>query len=159
MDALVYVLAALMVAVGIAGTVLPAVPGVPLVFAGMLLAAWVDSFRIVGPWTVVVLGAITLLSLAIEYVAAALGVRRVGASGWAMVGAVLGALVGVAAGPVGMLIGPLVGAVAGEWLARRDLRQAGRAGVAAWLGFLVGTVAKAALVVVMLVVFAIAWVA
>jgi hypothetical protein len=100
-----------------------------------------------------VLAALTALSVVIEYLAAALGARRVGASPWAMAGAVLGGLAGIAFGPIGMLVGPLVGAVAGELLARRDLRQAGRAGIAAWLGFLVGTVAKAGIVVVMLAVF------
>jgi uncharacterized protein YqgC (DUF456 family) len=73
-----------------------------------------------------------------------------------MVGAALGGLAGLLFGPIGMLAGPLVGAVVAELLARRDLRQAGRAGVAAWLGFLVGTLAKAGILVVMLAVFAFA---
>lgn len=159
MDWLLYGLATVMVLVGVVGTVLPGLPGVPLVFAGMLLAAAVDSFRLVGVGVVLLLAALTLVSLVAEYAATALGVRRVGASVWAVVGAGLGAVAGALGGPVGILLGPLVGAVVGELAARRDLRQAGRAGVAAWLGFLVGTLARAALVVVMLGVFAIALVA
>jgi uncharacterized protein YqgC (DUF456 family) len=153
MEWLLYVLAAGLILVGVVGTVMPGIPGIPLVFAGMALAAAVESFRLVSLWTLAALAALTVLSVVIEYLAAALGARRVGASPWAMAGAVLGGLAGIAFGPIGMLVGPLVGAVAGELLARRDLRQAGRAGLAAWLGFLVGTLAKAGIVVVMLVVF------
>jgi uncharacterized protein YqgC (DUF456 family) len=156
MEWLLYALAAALILVGVVGTVMPGIPGIPLVFAGMVLAAAVESFRLVSLWTVAGLAALTVVSLVIEYLAAALGARRVGASRWAMVGAVLGGLAGIAFGPIGMLVGPLVGAVAGELLARRDLRQAGRAGVAAWLRFLVGTLAKAGIVVVMLVVFGVA---
>jgi uncharacterized protein YqgC (DUF456 family) len=153
---LVYALAAGLVLVGVVGTVMPGIPGIPLVFAGMVLAAAVESFRLVSLWTLGVLAALTVVSLVIEYLAAALGARRVGASPWAMVGAALGGLAGLLFGPIGMLAGPLVGAVVAELLARRDLRQAGRAGVAAWLGFLVGTLAKAGILVVMLAVFAFA---
>jgi len=151
-----YGVAAIMIVVGVAGTVMPGIPGVPLVFAGMALAAAVESFRVVGPWTLAILAGLTLLSLGIEYLATLWGVRRVGASGWAVAGALVGAFAGMLAGPLGLLLGPLVGASLGELLARRNLRQAGRAGVAAWLGFLVGTVAKAVIVVLMLVVFGVA---
>lgn len=156
MEWALYVLAGLMILAGVIGTVLPGLPGVPLVFAGMLLAAAVESFRVVSVTVVLLLAGLTLLSLAAEYAATLLGVRRAGASAWAVAGAGIGAVLGVLAGPLGILLGPLLGAVAGELVARRDLRQAGRAGVAAWVGFLVGTLAKAALVVVMLGVFGVA---
>lgn len=156
MEWLFYAVAGLLIVVGVVGTVLPGLPGVPLVFAGMALAAAVESFRMVSLGTLGVLAALTALSVGVEYIATALGVRRVGASPWAVVGALVGGLLGVAAGPVGMLLGPLLGAMVGEFLARRDLRQAGRAGIAAWLGFLVGTMAKVGIMVVMLVVFGVA---
>jgi uncharacterized protein len=156
MEWLLYALAAGLILLGVAGILLPGIPGIPLVFAGMALAAAVESFRLVSLWTLAGLAALAAVSIVIEYVAAAFGARRAGASPWAMVGAVLGALAGIPLGPIGVLLGPLVGAVAGELLARRDLRQAGRAGIAAWLGFLVGTLAKAGIAVLMLVVFGLA---
>jgi uncharacterized protein YqgC (DUF456 family) len=156
MEWILYLLAALMIAAGVLGTVMPGLPGVPLVFAGMLLAAAVESFAIVSVKVILLLAGLTALSVVAEYVATALGARRAGASAWAVVGAALGALLGILAGPLGVLFGPLVGAVLGELAVRRDFRQAGRAGVAAWVGFLVGTVTKAALVVAMLAVFTIA---
>ena len=64
-----YLVAAILVIVGLIGTVLPALPGVPLVFCGLLLAAWTDGFAHVGVFTLFVLGALTVLALAIDFVA------------------------------------------------------------------------------------------
>ena len=93
MEWLLYALAAALILLGVVGTVMPGIPGIPLVFAGMVLAAAVESFRLVSLWTLGVLALLTALSIVIEYLAAALGVRRVGASAWAMAGAVLGGLI------------------------------------------------------------------
>ncbi len=148
-----YALSALLILVGLAGTILPALPGVPLVFAGMLLAAWADGFTRVSVMTIVVLGVLTVLAVVLEYVASAMGARRAGASWLAFAGAGVGVLVGAFAGPVGLLVGPFAGAVIGEWLATRNLPQATRAGVGAAIGFIVGTAAKLALCFAMLGLF------
>ena len=142
--------AIVLVVVGVAGTVLPAMPGAVLVFAGIFIAAWVDDFTRISPWTLVLLGLITIASYAVDWVSSAIGVKRSGASGRAVVGASLGALVGLFLGLPGLIIGPFAGAVLAELTVRRDLRGAGRAGLGAWIGFLVGTVAKLALVFAMI---------
>jgi uncharacterized protein YqgC (DUF456 family) len=134
--------------------VLPALPGAILVFAGVLLAAWIDGFARVSGWTVAVVGVLTLLAWATDYVAAALGAKRVGASGAAVWGAALGTLAGVFTGFVGLLFLPLVGAAIGQYYAERDLRRAGHVGVATWIGLLVGTAVKLALVFAMVGIFA-----
>ncbi|MBS3896589.1 DUF456 domain-containing protein [Silanimonas sp.] len=154
-----YLLAAVLVLVGLAGTVLPALPGIPLVFAGLLLAAWVGDFQIVSGWTLAVLGLMTLTSLAIDIAATALGAKRVGASGKAVAGAALGTLAGLFFGLIGLVIGPFVGAVAGEYLHRRHLEQQGlgemaRIGFGTWAGLLVGVALKLALAFAMLGIFA-----
>ena len=77
---LYYLIAIAMIVVGLVGTVLPALPGLPLVFAGMLVAAWADGFTNVPVWVLVLLGLLTLLSLAIDFWSTALGAKRVGAS-------------------------------------------------------------------------------
>ena len=92
---LYYVLAVLLVLVGIAGTILPALPGLPLVFAGMLLAAWAGDFQQVGVPMLVVLGLLTVFSLAVDFWATALGAKRVGASRLAIVGAMVGTVAGL----------------------------------------------------------------
>ncbi len=148
-----YALAGLLILVGLAGTILPAVPGVPLVFAGMLIGAWVGDFEKVSVWTVVLLGVLTAAAVVLEVVASAVGAKRTGASWLAFAGAGVGTLIGAFAGIVGLLLGPFVGAVIGEWLATRDMPQATRAGVGAAIGFIIGTAAKLALCFAMLGIF------
>jgi uncharacterized protein YqgC (DUF456 family) len=152
-----YVIAGLLVVAGVAGTILPALPGVPLVFAGMVLAAWANGFQAVGAPMLVFLGLLTALSLLVDFWATAIGARRVGASGMAVWGAVLGTLVGVFLGPVGLVAGPFIGALAGELLHGRDVRKATRVGVGTWLGLVFATVLKLTLAFAMLGLFAAAW--
>jgi uncharacterized protein YqgC (DUF456 family) len=158
MTVVLWLVVVLLVLVGFAGLVFPGLPGTPLVFAGLVLAAWLDGFTRVGWWpTLLVLGALTLLSVAVEFIAGALGAQRVGASGRAVWGATLGGLVGIFFGLPGLVLGPFVGAVLGQLAARRDLLHAGRVGVGTLLGLFVGAIAKIAVSVTMLGVFVAAW--
>jgi len=150
---LLWALAAALVLVGLAGTILPALPGPILVFAGLWLAAWADGFARVGWPTLVLLGVLTAAAYLVDLAAAALGVRRFGASKRAAAGAALGTLLGLFLGLPGLIAGPFVGAVLGEIWARRALGGAGKAGAAAWVGFLVGSVVKLALVFAMVGIF------
>ena len=152
-----YVLAALLIAIGIVGAILPALPGVPLVFCGMLLAAWADGFRHVGTITLIVLGVLTVLALLVDFAAGVLGAKRVGASRLAVVGAAIGTVVGIFFGLPGLLLGPFVGALLGELGAGGTLQKATGVGVGAWLGFLVGSVFKLGVSFAMLGVFALAF--
>jgi uncharacterized protein YqgC (DUF456 family) len=152
-EILLYVLSALLILVGIAGTILPALPGVPLVFGGMLLAAWAGGFTVIGWPTLVVLGVLTVIAVVVDFVAGLLGAKRVGASGWALFGAAVGTVVGMFLGLIGLILGPFVGAVLGELIAGSTLRRSTIVGVGAWIGFLFGTLAKIALCFTMLGVF------
>ena len=125
---LFYVLAAILIVVGLAGVVLPALPGLPLVFLGMLLAAWAGGFAKIGIATLVALGVLTLLSMAVDFWAAAMGAKRVGASRLALGGALLGTFAGIFFGPVGLFVGPFMGALGGELLHGRRLDQPGLGG-------------------------------
>lgn len=157
-----YALAAAMVIVGLAGIVLPALPGLPLVFCGMLLAAWADGFERVQWWWLAIIGVLTLLSMAIDFWATAIGASRVGASRKAVAGAVVGTFVGLFFGPLGLFAGPFVGAMLGElWHGRRldagRFGQAGKVGFGTWMGIVFGIVLKLALACTMLALFAWAW--
>ncbi|MGA9342153.1 MAG: DUF456 domain-containing protein [Rhodanobacteraceae bacterium] len=154
---LLYVIAALLIVVGFLGTILPLLPGTPLVFIGMLLAAWVDHFRHVGTFTLIVLGILTVLALAVDFIAGVLGAKRVGASRLALLGATVGTLVGFFFGLPGLLLGPFAGALIGELCAGGGVRKATDVGVGAWLGFVFGAVVKLALTFTMLGVFALAF--
>ena len=156
--ALLWLLVALLVLVGLAGAVLPAIPGVPLVFAGLWLGAWIDDYQKVSAWWVGVFGVLTLVAVAIDLIATALGAKRVGASRQAIAGAVIGTFAGLFfGGVIGVLIGPFVGAVAGELVARGRMDQAMDVGVATWMGFLFGTLAKIALTLAMVGIFVAAY--
>lgn len=155
MDATIWywIAASLLVVIGLFGTVLPGLPGTPLVFGGLLLAAWIDDFARVGPIPLAILGVLTLFSLVIDILGAMLGAKKVGASKQAIIGAALGTLFGLFAGIIGLIIGPLIGAVAGELMAKRDIQHAGKVGVATWIGILIATALKLALVFIMVGIF------
>jgi uncharacterized protein len=150
---LLWLLGVALVLVGFIGIVMPALPGHILIFAGLLLAASADHFTRVGPWTLTLIGVIGATSYAVDFMAVAVGVKRLGASRRAMTGAALGTLAGLVFGLPGVVIGPFVGALMGELTVRRDWKQAGRAGLAAWIGFAIGTAVKAALAFVMVGIF------
>jgi uncharacterized protein YqgC (DUF456 family) len=147
-----------LVLAGLVGTILPALPGPPLVFAGLVVTAWAEGFEKVGWVTLTILGILTLASFGIDLLAGSLGAKRLGASWQATVGAVLGTFVGLFFGLPGLILGPFVGAAAGELLARRSWQQAGKIGLATWLGLVLGTAAKLALTFTMIGIFVLAYV-
>jgi len=147
---LMLVLAAMLVIAGIAGLMLPAMPGAPLLFVGLVVAAWAEGFAYVGPVTLGVFALLALLTYVIDIVAGLLGARRFNASREATIGAGLGAIVGIFFGIPGLLFGPFAGAVAGEIYNRRNLREAGWSGIGATVGLLVGTALKLTLAFAMI---------
>jgi hypothetical protein len=156
MTIVLYVLGVALVIIGLAGIILPALPGHILIFAGLVLAAWAEHFTRVGVWTLVAIAIVGASSFLVDFVGAAVGAKRLGASTRAMVGAGLGTIAGLFFGLPGVIFGPFVGAVIGELTVENDLRRAGRAGVAAWIGFAIGTAIKVALAFVMIGIFVVA---
>jgi len=156
MDTLLWIVVVVLIVAGIAGTVLPALPGTVLAFAGILLAAWIDDFTRVSVWTVMVCGLLMLLAWGADYVSAMLGARRAGASRLAIAGAAIGTVAGIFTGFIGLLFMPLVGAAVGEYLADRNAARAAHVGVSTWIGLLVGTVAKVVITFVMVGLFVLA---
>lgn len=157
MDTVLTLAAIVAVLLGLAGIVLPLLPGVPLIFAGLWLLAWIDGFTRVAETTVVILAGMAAIAWLVDYLAAALGAKGAGASGLAVAGAAIGAVIGFFGGLAGIILGPIVGAVSGEWLARRNRLQAARAGLAAGIGFLIAIAAKLGIAFTMVGVFAFAW--
>ena len=150
---LFYVAAAALVVVGLLGTVLPVIPGAVLIFMGLLLAAWADGFARVGLVGLSIIGALGMLSWAADLAATVMGAKRVGASPLALAGATIGGLVGLFLGLAGLVLGPFLGAVAGELIARRNLRQAGKVGLGTWLGLAAAAVVKVVLAFMMIATF------
>ena len=158
MHFLIYIVASALIIVGFAGIVLPALPGTLLIFAGLLLAAWADGFARVGAWTLVAIGVVAALSHAVDFIAAALGAKTLGASRRAMLGAALGTVAGLFFGLPGLIAGPFVGAALGELTLHGDVKRAGRAGASAWIGFAIGAAVKVGLAFLMVGIFLTAFV-
>lgn len=153
-------LVTLLILLGLAGTVLPALPGPLLVLGGIVLGAWIDDFTRVGFPSLTVIGVLALLAWALDQAAGLLGARKAGASREALLGAVMGTVAGLFMGLIGVLFMPLVGAAIGEYLARQHEAQAGqralKVGVATWLGIMAGLLAKVVISFMMVGVFVVA---
>jgi uncharacterized protein YqgC (DUF456 family) len=145
-----WLLAGLIVIAGLAGTVIPALPGVPLVFAGLFVGAWIGNFDTIGWITIGVLALLAVVAWAVDFLAGALGARYLGASSRAFWGATFGAIVGIFFGLPGIVFGPFIGAVLGELSGGSDLLQSGRSGLGAWLGMVIATAAKLAIAFLMI---------
>ena len=161
------IVAILLVVIGIAGTILPMLPGVPLVFAGLLLAAWHGEFDQVSILTMVIIGVIGLLAWVIDFSASMITAKKFGASKYALWGAGIGAILGIAGGIVGLIIGPAIGAIIGELISHKSATKqtiskevtakATTVGIAAGLGFVLALALKIVLALTMLAIFAYAY--
>jgi uncharacterized protein len=155
-DTLWWLVSTALILLGLAGIVLPALPGTLLVWAGIALGAWIDDFQRVGWFAVGAVTFLAILAFVLDYVSAVLGAKRVGASRQAIWGAAIGTVAGIFMGIVGVFVMPLVGAAAGEYLARREHGRALHVGVATWLGLMAGMLAKFVLAFVMIGIFIVA---
>ena len=156
MELALYILAAALIVGGLLGSILPVLPGIPMVFGGIWLAAAVDGYRHLGVWWLVVIGALGVAGIAVDFVASTLGAKRVGASRRALWGAALGTVVGMFFGIPGLLIGPFAGALIGELASGNSVLRATHVGVGTWLGLLFGTLIKLVLSFVMVGLFGLA---
>jgi uncharacterized protein YqgC (DUF456 family) len=157
LEILFVLLSIVLIVLGVAGTLFPALPGLPLMMGGFLLLAWTDQFRHLGSTALLIMAVLTVVGLAIDFVAGLLGARITGASKQALWGAFIGSITGLFLGLPGVILGPLLGAAIGELLARRDAWQAGRVGLGTLAGFLIGTVAKLGCAFAMLATALFAW--
>jgi uncharacterized protein YqgC (DUF456 family) len=151
--AFVYVLVALLLIVGLVGSVLPALPGTVLILAGVAVHALATGFDPIGPGRLAILALLTAVAYALDHVAGVLGVKRLGGSGWAMGGAFVGALVGLFFGLPGLVLGPLVGALLAEYAYTRQARTSARAALGTVVGLLIGAVAKIGIGLTMIALF------
>ena len=156
-DTLWYALGALLIVIGLAGAIVPVLPGIPLIFGGIWLIARVDHYSHLGVWWLTGIALVGAVGLAMDVLAAALGAKRVGASPRAVWGALLGTLIGLFFGLPGLLLGPFFGAVLGELSAGNSMQRGARVGVSTWVGLLIGTIIKLVSSVTMVALFGAGW--
>src|SRR3984893_6633313 len=157
MDTLLYVTAATLILTGLVGAVVPVLPGIPLIFAGIWLLAHVDQYRHLGLWWLVGIALVGAVGLTIDLVAGALGAKQVGASSRAVWGALLGTAVGLFFGLPGLLLGPFFGALLGELAAGNSVLRSTHVGVGTWIGLIFGTLIKLVASLTMVALFAAGW--
>jgi uncharacterized protein len=141
MDVFLLVVGSLLMLLGLAGCVLPFLPGPPLCYAALLI----QQFQAVPPYTtrfLIIWAVVTVVVTALDYVIPVYGTQKYGGTKYGMWGCVIGLIAGIWMGPVGIIIGPFVGAFIGELLANSSSEQALRAAFGSFMGFLVGTLLK-----------------
>ncbi len=151
-----WLLALSLVVLGAAGLVLPAIPGAPLLFLGLLVAAWTENFMYAGVRTLAILAVLAMLTYGVDLWAMMFGAKRFAASRRAIAGALIGFVAGIFLGFPGVLFGPFIGAVIGELLAQRSLQLAARSGIGATIGLVLGAALKLALAFAMIGIFIVA---
>ena len=145
MDLFLYLLAAALIVGGVAGAILPILPGVPMIFGGIWLAAAVDEYRHLGWGWLVAIGIVAVLGIAVDFISGSLGAKKIGASPRALWGAGIGTTIGMFFGLPGLLIGPFAGAVIGELWSGKSILRSAHVGVSTWFGMLLGVIAKVVL--------------
>jgi uncharacterized protein YqgC (DUF456 family) len=151
------VIGATLILAGLIGAIVPALPGIPLIFGGIWLIAGVDGFRHLGVWWLLGIALVGVIGLGFDLLPGALGAKRVGASKQAVGGALAGTVIGVFFGLPGLLIGPFVGALLGELAAGNSVQGSTAVGVGAWIGLLFGTLIKLVASMIMVALFGAAW--
>ena len=153
MTLLLWMVAAILVIIGFAGLVLPALPDIILIFSGLVVAAWAEHFVYAGWKTIASLALLALLAWLMDLFSGVLGAKKFGAGRYALIGAAIGAVCGMFFGIPGIVAGPFFGALFGELIARRSLKDAGLAAIGTWIGLLVGSTIKIAIAFIMLGLF------
>jgi uncharacterized protein len=152
-----FVIAGLLILAGLVGAIVPALPGIPLIFGGIWLSSYLDGYRHLGWVWLIIIAGIGLTGLALDLLAGALGAKRVGASPRAVSGTLIGTLVGLFFGLPGLLLGPFIGAVLGELSSGSSAVRSAHVGVSAWIGLLFGTLIKLVCSVMMVALFGAGW--
>jgi len=139
---------------GIGGTILPLLPGIPLMFVSIAAYGWYEGFNTITPKYVCILAALTVISLIVDYLSTVLGAKYFGSSKKGMWGALLGTFIGLFLfPPLGLLLGPFLGAMIGEYIEIQDVEKAVKIGVGTVVGLFSGMVFKLVLAIGMFVSF------
>ncbi len=153
-DTIALVIAIIVILLGIAGTVIPMIPGIPLIFISIAAYGWYEGFQVINSKFLVIMAALTILSLLVDYLSTALGASYFGSTKYGVWGAIIGTFVGlVTFPPVGIFLGPWLGACIGEFIAGQDFNKAMKSGLGTVVGLFSGIVFNLALSLVMLAAF------
>lgn len=140
----------LLIGLGLAGMLLPALPGPPLLYLGILSLAWADNFRHLNRSELIALGIIAAIVTILDLIATLFGTKVFGGSRWGMLGATLGILLGLPFGLIGLVLGPFLGVLVFEYGKNPDMRRAMTSSFGSFLGLVLGTFLKIGASILML---------
>jgi len=151
---IIIILTASLMLIGLAGSILPFLPGSPLILLGAFIYAWHTDFMVITWGTLTVLLVLVILSQVLDYLASILGAKKFGASRWGMAGAFIGGIIGLFFGGIlGILIGPFVGKLLLELFRGREMNASLKIGLGTLIGFLGGVVGKFIIALTMVGIF------
>jgi uncharacterized protein YqgC (DUF456 family) len=153
MPAAAFLIALAVMLVGLAGVVMPALPGIPLIWLAMLGYGLYEGFREMSPGFLIVTFLVAVISMVAEHYTKAWGARRYGAGRAGMWGALVGSILGLFFMPIGLLAGPFLGALIGELMAGRSAEEALRAGWGGLMGVLGSVVVNFILALMLVLAF------
>lgn len=154
MAIVVPVLAVIIMLVGIAGTIIPFLPGIPMVFVGIAIYGWYEGFQLISAQYLCIMAVLAVLSLFVDYASTYLGAKHFGSSKKGMYGAILGTFLGLfILPPAGILIGPWIGAVLGEYIDNSDWKKSFNAGIGTIIGLFSGMLFQLILAILMFISF------
>ena len=136
----------------LAGTIIPLLPGIGLMFVSTLVYGFFDHWESLSPWFVAGIGGATILAFGIDYAGSAIGAKKFGATKYGIWGAMLGGIVGmIFLGPPGVLLGPIIGVLAVEILGGKSLDDAIRCAIGVAIGVAGGAIVQFALALVIFI--------
>lgn len=154
MEIVLAIIALLIMFIGFVGTFLPAIPGTGLIFVTALLYAFITKFSEITVNVILILGILTAISMFLQYTASLITTKKVGASRYGLIGALIGGIVGfMTLNIIGLLLGQFLGAILGELLTKTELKQSFRIGLATFIGYILGVVAESTIAIIMILIF------
>ena len=154
MNTAAFVICLILILIGIAGAIIPMVPGIPLVFAAIAAYGWIEGFNTIGIKYIIVLAAITVFSLLVDYLSSYLGAKYMGAGKGGQIGAVIGVILGIfILPPLGIFIGPFLGAWIGELISGKDYKEAAKNALGTIIGLFTGMLFQLIVSIIMLISF------
>lgn len=141
MEIIWFLIAFVLIILGIVGCILPMLPGIPLSYAGLLILHFTGTVQFTGTQLIAWFIWVIILQV-LDYLTPILGSKYSGGSEYGNRGCIAGSIVGIFFMPWGIIMGPFLGAIIGEMLGGKELHQALRSGLGAMIGFLLGTLLK-----------------
>ncbi|MBS4537803.1 DUF456 domain-containing protein [Clostridium sp. D2Q-11] len=154
MNIILVIISLIIMFIGFIGTFLPAIPGPGLIFFTGLFYGIITGFEHIAVITIVILGILAILTIILDNVTSLITTKKVGASKYGIIGAIVGGIIGfLSLSFIGLIIGQFIGAIVGELLIKKQFKDSFKVGIATFIGYLIGVVLNSTIALIMIVIF------